>query len=345
MIKKIRFLSLLGFFLINVSYGCTVWGVLTQDKVLIGKNRDFYPGNQKFMIAGENAKYPFFGLYGDNQYDGKYTIKMGVNQTGLVVFMTFASTIPSKQRTAQIPYYQVMENILGNYDSVDAIYKNNKSLFQNTTPINYIFADRKKAMICEIGLHNNYLCHIYKKNDASIVKFAQTNHYILSGMQHFNFTPVIDQQTSYYRFDKINELMQKYSTDLTLKKFIDFSFNTESSNDNPLAKFDIGYKNTYQDNSIFRTFNSHPDRRDTKDPSSDQDVSTMIVELPDNPRAPVNLYLRIINKITDLSDPVFTQKIDYTEAFTTLDAATNRSSTIHYTQKSCQRTIHSAMCT
>ena len=77
---------------------------------------------------------------------------MGVNQTGLVVFMTFASTIPSNQRVAKIPYYVVMEKILGNYHSVDSIHKDSKKLFQDSTPINYIFADRTKAMICEIGL-------------------------------------------------------------------------------------------------------------------------------------------------------------------------------------------------
>jgi Acyl-coenzyme A:6-aminopenicillanic acid acyl-transferase len=321
-----------------------VWGTLVHDKVLIGKNRDFYPGNQKFRTAGEDTKYKFFGLYGDNQFDGKYTIKMGVNQTGLVVFMTFASTIPKNQRTAKIHYYTVMENILGNYDSVDAVYKNSQSLFQNSTPINYIFADRKQAMICEIGLKNNYKCTFYKKRDGRKVLFAQTNHYILPGMELYNLTPVINQQTSYDRFNKINELMQKNVSDLTFKKFVALSFNTEAVNDNPLAKFDTGYKNTYQDNSIFRTFNSHPDRRNTKQPNSDQDVSTMIVELPDNPNDPVNLYLRIINKITDLSDPVFTQKIDYVEGFTTLDKAINHPNMIRYTNKSCQRTIHSTRC-
>ncbi len=341
--KKIFVMSIFTLIWVNASPACTVWGTIADDQVLIAKNRDYYPGNQKF-ITMNNSHYKFFGLYGDNQYDGKYTIKMGVNQTGLVVFMTFASTIPSKQRSAKIPYYQVMEKILGNYRSIDAINNDSKTLFKDSTPINYIFADRTKTMICEIGLKQDYQCKNYSKRSDTPVTFAQTNHYILPEMEKYNLTPFINQQTSYVRFNKIDELMQKSIPQLSFAKFIDFSFNTEAGNDNPLAEFDQGYTNTYQDNSIFRTFNSHPDRRNHQAPSSDQGVSTMIVELPRNTQYPVNLYLRIINNIKDSKDPVFTQNVSYTEAITVLDTAINNPGAITYLKKYCQRNINSKSC-
>ena len=49
-------------------------GSIAENQILIAKNRDFYPGNQKFITVN-NAHYKFFGLYGDNQYDKKYILK------------------------------------------------------------------------------------------------------------------------------------------------------------------------------------------------------------------------------------------------------------------------------
>lgn len=167
---------------------------------------------------------------------------------------------------------------------------------------------------------------------------------ILPGMKQYNLTPVINQQTSYMRLNQINELMQKNISSLDFDQFIAFSFNAEASNDHPLAEFDKGYADTYQDNSIFRTFNSRPDRRDPQAPASDQGVSTMIVELLRNTQAPMNLYLRIINHIQDSKDAVFTQHIDYTEAKTSLDTAINSAGAITYLKKSCQRNINSKSC-
>lgn len=343
MSKKLLMMSMFLFVWVNVSQACTVWGAIVDDRVLIAKNRDFYPGNQKFMTMS-SGHYKFFGLYGDNQYDKKYTIKMGVNQTGLVVFMTFASTIPLKLRSAKIPYYEVMEKILGNYRSVDDVYKDSKSLFKDSTPINYIFADRAKAMICEVGLKNDFKCQVSAKRSDMPVTFAQTNHYILPAMAQYNLKPFVKQQTSYLRFNKINALLQENLSHLSFVKFRDFSFNTEAENDHPLAEFDSGFKNTYQDNSIFRTFNSQPDRKSPKNPMSDQGVSTMMVELPKNEQAPVNLYVRIVNHIQDKKDENFTQYVSYTEAATNLDTAINNPASIKYVKKSCQRNVSSKMC-
>jgi hypothetical protein len=323
---------------------CTVWGAITPNDLIIGKNRDFYPGSQRFKTINDQGKYRFFGLYGANQSDVQATIKMGINQAGVVVFMTFASTIPLKQRTAKIPYYTVMENILANYSDVDSIYRAKKQLFKDSTPINYVFADRNKALLCEIGLNNDYKCQIYNRNKPAVVTFAQTNHYILHGLQQYNLTPKLQQQTSYFRLNKINELMQANLAELSLTKFIEFSFNTEAVNDNPLAKFDEGYANTYQDNSILRTFNSHPDRKNNDHVDSDQGVSSMLVELPRDKKRPIELYLRIIDQINDVNDAHFTQKIYYSETRTTLNTAINTPESIVFNAKSCLRNLTSKTC-
>jgi hypothetical protein len=335
----------------TASTACTVWGALTANDILVAKNRDFYPGNQQFSLNSQihpssvTSKYKYFGLYADNQFDNKYLIKMGINETGLTVLMTFASSIPSSQRNATVPYYQVMEEILGNYNNIDAIYKNSKTLFQNSTPINYVFADRNKAMICEIGLKNKYQCNIFSRNDKNkVLTFAQTNHYIFDSLKQDNLVPPVNQQTSYLRFAKINELMQNHSSNLSLNQFIKFSLNTESKNDNPLAKFDVGYENTYQDNSILRTFNSHPDRKDPEDPNSDQAVSSMIIKISHDKHKPIELYLRIIKSITDVDNKKYPQRIEYIEAVTTLDNAISHPDSIHFQKKSCKRNIHSKTC-
>jgi hypothetical protein len=345
MFKKLTLYIIIGSTLFNpVANSCTVWGRIDRKDLIIAKNRDFYPGNQQFRTVRNDEKYDFFGLYGDNQYDGKYTIKMGINETGLVVFMTFASTVPLNQRSAKVPYYNVMETILENYKDIDSIYKNSKQLFKDSTPVNYIFADRHKALICEIGLNNNYKCLPYARNKNDVVAFAQTNHYILNGLEQFNLTPQANQQTSYYRLNKINELMDSNLHKLDFNKFIEFSLNTEAVNDNPPTKFDEGFNNTYQDNSIFRTFNSHPDRKNKDHPNSDQDVSTMIIDLPIDKNKPIELYLRIINQIKDSNDSKFTQKVQYTEAKTTLETAINIPNSIIFSKKSCIRTINDKYC-
>lgn len=345
MFKKFTICAILSYiFCSQVASGCTVWGAIYPKNLIIGKNRDFYPGNQQFRAIKKHGKYAFFGLYGDNQYNGKYTIKMGVNEAGLVVFMTFASTIPFNKRSAEIPYYNVMENILENYKDVDSIYKNSKQLFKNSTPINYVFATRNKALICEIGLNNNYKCLPYTRSKDNITTFAQTNHYIFSGLEQYNITPQINQQTSYYRLNKINELMHNNLHELDFDKFIEFSLNTEAVNDKPLAKFDKGFSNTYQDNSIFRTFNSHPDRKNKNHPNSDQNVSTMIIDLPTDKNKPIELYLRIINQIKDLDSSDFAQTIQYSVAKTTLRKAINNSDSIAFNKKSCIRTMKTVYC-
>ncbi len=345
MLTRIYTAILLSTLFISSSQACTVWGVITPEKVLIAKNRDFYPGNQKFIAVANKGKYKFFGLYGDNQYDNNYTIKMGINETGLTVFMTFASSIPLKQRAARIPYYKVMENILGNYNNVDAVQKDSKRLFQDSTPINYVFVDRSSAMICEIGLKNDYKCEVYARDaNKKAITFAQTNHYILQGMEQYNLVPVADQQTSYYRLNKINALMKNNFSNLTLDQFIKFSFNTQAANDNPLAKFDAGYENTYQDNGIFRTFNSHPDRKNKTHPNSDQGVSTMMVEISNNKYMPIRLYLRKVDSITDSQDKPFTQQIKYTDVTTTLDRAIYKPDSINYVKKTCKRDVNSVSC-
>ena len=344
--KKIYMSIIFGSILLNsMSNACTVWGAINPNELLIAKNRDFYPGNQKFEIIDNKGKFNFFGLYGDNQYDNVYTIKMGINEKGLTVFMTFASTIPINQRKAKIPYYQVMENILANYSSVDSITKNSHTLFENSTPINYIFADRNKAAICEIGLENNFKCSTYiRSNTTQKSTFAQTNHYIIAGLEQYNLTPRINQQTSYYRYDQINKLMNNSANNLTFKQFINFSFNTEATNDNPSVEFDASYRNTYQDNSIFRTFNSHPDRKNKNHLNSDQNVSTMIVSLPMEKNRPIELYLRKINEIKDINDKNFTQNIKYSEAITTLNNALNSLASIKFIDKVCARNINSKVC-
>jgi len=347
MLKKIFIAIILNVILINSPFACTVWGAITPSELFIAKNRDFHPGDQKFITISHKNKYKFFGLYADNEYDNHYIIKMGINEKGLVVFMTFASTIPRDQRVAKIPYSQVMENILENYKTVDDINKDSKLLFQDSTPINYIFADRNKALLCEIGLNNNYKCESYSRSSGKVTIFSQTNHYIFPELKRYNLTPAEDQKTSYFRLSKINELMTSHLEELTLDQFINFSFNTVATNDNPLSNFDEGYDNTYQDNSIFRTFNSHPDRKDKTHPNSDRGVSSMIVKLPYNknePNEPIELYLRIINGITDFNNENYTQNINYSAANTTLEKAIKNPGSIKYIQKSCRRDKQSSSC-
>ena len=163
-------------------------------------------------------------------------------------------------------------------------------------------------------------------------------------MLSYNLTDPVNQQTSYLRLHKINSLMQKYIDQLSFDEFIRFSFNTEAENDNPLAQFDRSYKNTYQDNSIFRTFNSHPDRKNPDHPNSDQAVSSMIVDIPQNTNKPIKLYLRIINKITDFNDSHYRQKVEYVEAYTTLQKIFSASTAISYVQKACERDKNSPQC-
>lgn len=343
MLKKIMitvmFLNLVG---MSVSEACTTWGAITPDEILIAKNRDFFPGKQEFKTTN-NDKYKIFGLYAIKVHGNYDSLKMGVNEKGLVGFITFATSVPASMRSAN-GTSKVMEDILGNYDSVEQINQNSKVLFKNNKPDNYLFADRKKAMICEIGLHHHYHCEVYARNTQKVVTFSQTNHYIFPDLKKYNYTSVQDQQTSYARLNKINELMNQDLSNLTLNKFIHFSFNTEAKNDNPLADFDAGYDNTYQDNSIFRTFNSHPDRKHKEHPDSARGLSAMIVKLPKDENKPITLYLRIIDNVKDLNDKRYTQVIQYHEAKATLDQAIYHPGKIEYTSKICKRDLTSEQC-
>ena len=327
------------------SHSCTVWGVIKPEEILIAKNRDFYPGNQKFITVDNKGKYKFFGLYGDSQFDNIYRIKMGINEKGLVVFMTFASTIPLSQRKAEIEYYEVMEKILGDYNNVKDVHKNAHDLFLNTTPINYIFADRNNVLKCEIGLENNYQCKIYSRNEKEHrVDFSQTNHYLFKDLQKYNLTPYIDQQSSYMRLEKINSLLKNTDHSINLEKMIELSFNTEANNDSPPASFDEGFDNTYQDNSIFRTFESHPDRKNPKQKNSSRNVSTMIVVLPKDETQLIYMYLRKIESVKNEDDEDYTQLVKYYDSYDSLEVAMNYPTAIKYYHHTCVRKKDSKTC-
>ncbi|MCD6039345.1 MAG: hypothetical protein K0S27_745 [Gammaproteobacteria bacterium] len=341
---RIFFAILLNFIFLTISQGCTVWGAITPTEILIAKNRDFYPRREEFITVSNKNKYKFFGLYAHEQ-NNKYAIKMGVNSAGLVAFVTNASSIPFSQRNSQVELHNRMHYILENFDNVEAINEKSATLFKGGGARNYIFADRQKALLCEIGLHDDYKCELYsRKNSEKPIIFAQTNHYILPELKKYNILPFVKQQTSYLRFNKITNLLENNLSTLTLSKFIRFSFNTEAKNSNPLPRFEAGYENTYQDNSIFRTLNVHPDIRNKANPNSEQGVSAMIVQLPADKSKPITLYLRIINDITNLNDKKYTQEVQYIEATTTLDEAINNSASINYVAKSCRRDIYSHYC-
>lgn len=363
---RFLFLFILNILLLKNSQACTVWGAVMPNEVLIAKNRDFYSENQKFAAKCNKGKYKFFGLYTENQKhlhefnsiqkkaflnskprsSAKLTLKMGINEVGLVVFTTAASTVPITKRHSTTKHYkQPMTIILENYATVAEIAKNTRLLFQGAKPINYIFADRNEAMVCEIGLNDNYKCDEYiRKDQTKPVIFAQTNHYVFAGLEQYNSTPIINQQTSYERFNTITELLKNNLTNLNFDQFINFSFNTQAKNDDPPAKFDQGYANTYQDNSIFRTFNSYPDRRNKNHPHSERSISAMIIELPKDINEPIKLYLRMINSVTDLNDKNYSQNIKYTAAVANLDQAINNPGAIKFEQKSCKRDINSKFC-
>src|SRR5471030_571437 len=80
------------------SQACTAWGAITPHELLIAKNRDFFPGKQSFSTTS-TGKYKFFGLHATQASDNSDPVRMGINEKGVVVLITFASTIPIEMRT------------------------------------------------------------------------------------------------------------------------------------------------------------------------------------------------------------------------------------------------------
>src|SRR5689334_2861063 len=122
MIQKIMLIiALVISMMMSVSQACTVWGAITPNKLLIAKNRDYYPEKQ-IVKTVHNQKYKYFGLFAVDKKGGKESIRMGINEKGLVAYITFATTLnvlPENQRSYKVPFHHVLTNVLGNYKTVD----------------------------------------------------------------------------------------------------------------------------------------------------------------------------------------------------------------------------------
>lgn len=244
---------LLSFLIINftsTAFGCTLFAVIgdewaKNESTFIIKNRDWRPEKQELRVVEHPGKLSYLGIFGEASWEpeGWWTTS-GVNEKGLVVVISAASSVPATEETKNLWVPGgVVAPLLANCNSVDEALRQDQWL---TYPQNLLLADNKEIALIEIGPTG-------EKNIKRTPKgyLAHTNHYLENPEWNLR-TPTLG---SMMRQERIEELLQNGQKPYDLKKLIEFS------------KDHIGSANS----SIFRTGETE---------KSTRTISTFAVEIP-----------------------------------------------------------------
>ena len=189
---------------------------------LVAKNRDWYPGHQELKVVHPPHGYAYYGLF-----SGKSATfnAAGVNEKGLFVAMSTASSIPQKERRSY-PVFKSTEGLRTNeyllryYASVDEVLAA-QAIWSE--PVNFIVADSKKVAYIEVAPGN---AERGIRVETKGILF-HTNHYVEDNTLEFN--KKIGPSSS-IRYDRVKDLLTNHDGKFTLPDFVTIS---QDQNDGP----------------------------------------------------------------------------------------------------------------
>ena len=182
---------------------------------LVAKNRDWYPSHQELKVIHPAHGYTYYGLFSGKSASFNAA---GVNEKGLFVAMSTASSIPSKERRAY-PVFKSTEGLRANeymlryFASVDEVLAN-KDVWSE--PVNFIVADNTKVAYIEVAPNNAQRAVRVQTNGV----LYHTNHYVEPETVDFNkkIGP-----SSTVRYARVEELLTNHEGKFTLDDFINIS--------------------------------------------------------------------------------------------------------------------------
>ncbi|MDR3414162.1 MAG: carcinine hydrolase/isopenicillin-N N-acyltransferase family protein [Formivibrio sp.] len=206
----------------------TIWAAAGDDAnggTLLAKNRDGKSDHRQILIHSKPGEgFSWFGLYSTGKEDPG--LNAGVNEKGLSIVSTAASSIPAKQRVRQPGKHSVISQILSRFASVDELAANADHVFSGSRAVSLLVADHQQVLMAEIGLGGEFVFHTVDKGT-----LAHTNHYLNKDLAVFNTAP---NPGSLVRLARINVLLKKTASPYTLSEFIAMSRDRHDGPENSL---------------------------------------------------------------------------------------------------------------
>jgi isopenicillin-N N-acyltransferase-like protein len=252
------------------AHACTVWAAAgdktASSGTLLAKNRDRTPQRSELRVFTPTTGFRYFGLF---QVKGHRDFPVaGINEKGLALVSTTASSIPRQYRT--LGGKNLNEKILTGFRSVDAVLEN-KEVFYKSLPVFYIIADNSKTASIEVAPNGEFSI---KVEDNGVL--YHTNHFTDPKLLWANEKL---GKSSLTRFDRIRNLLATHGPAFSLEDFILFS---EDQHDGP-------------DDSIWRT---------GSEPGKERTLATWIVSIPKD--SPATVYVKLANPDQPVKKQTFT---------------------------------------
>lgn len=210
------------------------WGDKTEDgKLLIGRNFDFYVGNEFAENKVLNFVRPEQGIpFVSVSWPGMIGVVSGMNKEGLTVTMNAGkSTIPlSAKRPISIVAREILERATDIKEAI-VIAKEAQSFVSESLMIGS--AKDKKAVLLEISPKNFGIYEVDNGNQLVCTNHFQSDTYALDKRN----TAHIQESHSQYRYDRLLELLHRENK-LNPEKMADILRNRKGMSDT-----DIGYGN------------------------------------------------------------------------------------------------------
>jgi len=242
---------------------CTLWGSVGKSSknksTIIAKNRDWTSSLNLIRKIIPSRGFKYFAIFGEKK--GKSTgVKAGINEKGLMVISSTASSLPKKERKYPGKRFSINSLLLKSYSSVDEVLKN-RQVFSRCRPSFIMVGDKSKIAIVEVAPHGKYF--IKQINQGPV---CHTNHYI-DNPEFFRFNKK-RAKSSRTRLKRITELIGSYKNPLTVEDFKKIGSD----------------KNNGPDNSLWRTGST---------PKKSRTLATFIAEIPKH--GPPVIYIKTAN--------------------------------------------------
>lgn len=196
-------------------HACTLWAATGAackgGGTLIAKNRDWIPDQtQEIRIMRPKDGHPFLGLYAIGSDEPG--CKAGINDLGLVIVSSTASSIPKELRHRTGATRNLIPKLLSSCANVDEVLS--KGVWFSG-PRNLMIADGSRVAVVEIGPGSGYLVQSIKEGT-----IAHTNHYIYDGLPSDN---IVMGVSSRKRLARIEELLSDAPKPFCFDDFLAFA--------------------------------------------------------------------------------------------------------------------------
>jgi hypothetical protein len=192
---------------------CTLWGAAGTNAAggtIISKNRDWKPDHTQVLKMRRGGKgCAYFGLYAEGGTEPG--IKEGVNEKGLTVITSSASSIPKSMRDNQPGKHGVISALLSGYANCNEVLAKKDAIFPNARTMFVMISDRKKILMVEVGLEGKYALRTVENGPV-----VHTNHFLEKKLAEFNIKIGSNSAT---RLERIAHLMKVPSKPCTTESF------------------------------------------------------------------------------------------------------------------------------